>query len=47
MRRERDLAAGRGLRSMRERAAELGGTFHAGPGEGGGSVVATLPLVPG
>lgn len=35
---------GVGLRSMRERAAELGGTCHAGPGPDGGRVVATLPL---
>ncbi|HEX4704980.1 MAG TPA: sensor histidine kinase [Pseudonocardiaceae bacterium] len=35
---------GVGLRSMRERAAELGGTCTAGPGAAGGLVVATLPL---
>jgi two-component system, NarL family, sensor kinase len=36
---------GVGLTSMRERAAELGGTFEAGPGpEGGGRVSATIPL---
>jgi signal transduction histidine kinase len=43
------LAAGRpagvGLHSMRERAAELGGTCVIGPGPGGGTrVVARLPL---
>ncbi|MGI5288425.1 sensor histidine kinase [Nonomuraea polychroma] len=37
---------GVGLRSMRERAEELGGTCQAGPGDGGGGrVVALLPLV--
>ncbi|MGP3963636.1 sensor histidine kinase [Nonomuraea sp. 3N208] len=36
---------GVGLRSMRERAEELGGTCQAGPGDvGGGRVVALLPL---
>lgn len=35
---------GVGLRSMQERAAELGGTLRAGPGDDGGRVVATLPL---
>ncbi|TMR96794.1 two-component sensor histidine kinase [Nonomuraea basaltis] len=36
---------GVGLRSMRERAEELGGTCEAGPGDGGGGrVVALLPL---
>ncbi len=38
-------AAGIGLGSMRERAAELGGTCTVSPGEDGGTVVrATLPL---
>jgi signal transduction histidine kinase len=35
---------GVGLRSMRERAAELGGTCEAGPGPDGGRVRAVLPL---
>ena len=36
---------GVGLTSMRERAAELGGTFEAGPGpQGGGQVCATIPV---
>ncbi len=36
--------AGTGLRGMRERAAALGGSLEAGPGEGGGwRVAATLP----
>jgi signal transduction histidine kinase len=35
---------GVGLRSMGERAAELGGTCSAGPGPRGGRVVATFPL---
>lgn len=36
---------GVGLTAMRERAAELGGTLHAGPADSGGAtVVATLPL---
>jgi two-component system, NarL family, sensor kinase len=35
---------GVGLTSIRERAAELGGTCTAGPTPGGGRVVATLPL---
>ena len=36
---------GHGLVGMRERAETLGGTLHAGPGPGGGWVVAaTLPL---
>ena len=36
--------SGVGLESMRERAAELGGTLEAGPGPGGGRVAALLPL---
>ncbi|GIH05379.1 hypothetical protein Rhe02_34460 [Rhizocola hellebori] len=35
---------GIGLRSMHERAAELGGSCHAGPAGGGGLVTAQLPL---
>jgi two-component system, NarL family, sensor kinase len=35
---------GVGLSSMRERAAELGGTLEAGPGPGGGRVAALLPM---
>ena len=35
---------GVGLSSMRERAAELGGTLEAGPGPAGGRVVALLPM---
>ena len=35
---------GVGLSSMRERAAELGGTLEAGPGPAGGRVAALLPL---
>ena len=36
---------GVGLSSMRERAAELGGTLDAGPGPDGGRVAALLPLL--
>jgi signal transduction histidine kinase len=40
----RSTPSGFGLRSMRERAQELGGSFSVGPGESGGTVVtATLP----
>ena len=43
-----DLAgtgSGHGLIGMRERATMLGGSLHAGPGEGGGfEVIATLPV---
>lgn len=35
---------GVGLSSMRERAAELGGSLRAGPGPAGGTVTAVLPL---
>jgi signal transduction histidine kinase len=35
---------GVGLSSMRDRAAELGGSCQAGPGPGGGRVTASLPL---
>jgi signal transduction histidine kinase len=35
---------GVGLTSMRERAEELGGTFHAGPGPDGGRVRIAFPL---
>jgi signal transduction histidine kinase len=39
-----DLRAGVGLHSMRERAAEMGGTCEIGPAPGGGTrVVARLP----
>jgi signal transduction histidine kinase len=36
--------AGVGLTSMRERAAELGGTCHAGPDSTGGRISVTLPV---
>lgn len=41
-----EATRGIGLRSMRERAEELGGSCHVGPGEGGRgtTVVATIPL---
>ncbi|MFC0534246.1 sensor histidine kinase [Phytohabitans kaempferiae] len=35
---------GVGVTAMRERAAELGGTCHAAPGPGGGTVTAHFPL---
>jgi two-component system NarL family sensor kinase len=35
---------GTGLQAMRERVAELGGAFHAGPSPAGGRVRATFPL---
>jgi len=39
--------AGAGVRGMRERAAALGGTLHAGPDvDGGWRVEATLPVTP-
>lgn len=37
---------GVGLQAMRERAAELGGRFEAGPSAGGGRVFVSLPLEP-
>jgi two-component system NarL family sensor kinase len=37
-------AAGVGLNAMQERAAELGGSFQAGPTPTGGRVVASFPL---
>ena len=37
-------APGVGLHAMRERAAELGGSFQAGPTPAGGQVVASFPL---
>ena len=37
-------APGVGLDAMRERAAELGGSFKAGPTPTGGQVVAAFPL---
>jgi signal transduction histidine kinase len=40
-------AVGHGLLGMRERAAAVGGAFHAGAAVGGGFVVeAILPLRP-
>lgn len=43
-----DAPAGVGLQSMRDRAAELGGTCAVAPAPGGGTrVSAVLPLVPG
>ncbi|MFY9578124.1 MAG: ATP-binding protein, partial [Gaiellaceae bacterium] len=43
-----DRVPGVGLRSMRERAAELGGTFAIGPGPAGGTLVrARLPIAEG
>lgn len=44
---ESSAGAGAGVRGMRERAAALGGTLHAGPRpEGGWRVEATLPVTP-
>lgn len=41
------MGSGYGIRGMRERVRELGGTFAAGPTAGGGFAVrAALPLVP-
>jgi len=40
---EQPWNSGVGLASMRERAAELGGTFAAGPGPDGGRVEVTIP----
>jgi len=37
-------SAGLGLRSMRRRAEDLGGSFETTPGSGGNTVVARLPL---
>ena len=37
---------GTGLQAMRERVAELGGAFHAGPSPAGGRVHATFPWPP-
>jgi two-component system, NarL family, sensor kinase len=39
-----EWSPGVGLSSMRDRAAELGGSCQAGPGPGGGRVTASLPL---
>ncbi len=42
-----ELRAGEGLRSMRERAEELGGRCTVRPRPGGGTLMqATLPLTP-
>ena len=41
---QRHVATGGRPVSMRERAAELGGTLDAGPGPTGGKVAALLPL---
>ncbi len=42
---DNETAAGVGLRSMRERAEELGGTFEASPRPGGGTrIAAMLPI---
>ena len=43
---DNEAAAGVGLRSMRERAEELGGTFEASPRPGGGTrIAAALPII--
>jgi len=43
---DNEAAAGVGLRSMRERAEELGGTFEASPRPGGGTrIAAALPIM--
>ena len=39
-----DWQAGVGLAAMRERVAELGGCFTAGPGPAGGRVLASFPM---
>ena len=39
-----DWTPGVGLNAMAERAAELGGSFHAGPSPDGGRVQASFPL---
>jgi signal transduction histidine kinase len=41
--RDEPPAAGNGIRGMRERAAAVGGSLEAGPGDGGFTVTATLP----
>lgn len=41
-----DWRPGVGITSMRQRAAELGGSLSAGPGPDGGRVVAVLPVRP-
>ncbi|HUG83668.1 MAG TPA: hypothetical protein VMM13_03840, partial [Euzebya sp.] len=44
LRRNGEWTAGIGLQAMRERVAELGGGFQAGPSRQGGRVSASLPL---